>query len=167
MNFTGNSQPLNIDLEQQQQKKQATCCQKLWNVLGTVIYAILWCILIWYFWDPIVSYTVFAAVLVGWIGITALLIFLVHFKNINFGGVDQAFFDIFNIPHFLFGVVMGLSGLPLVEMLLAAVVWEVFEKTSTNFGEKESYINRLGDLLMATGGWFLMRGLVAQSFVWY
>eukprot|EP00475_Leptophrys_vorax_P006564 TRINITY_DN1407_c0_g1_i1.p1 TRINITY_DN1407_c0_g1~~TRINITY_DN1407_c0_g1_i1.p1 ORF type:complete len:166 (+),score=34.67 TRINITY_DN1407_c0_g1_i1:90-587(+) len=165
MNFTGSGASKNNDLESQD--TQATCCQKLWNVIAVGGYGVAWSFMMYHFYHPVVAPAVFFAVTAGWLVITGILMYCVHVKGMTFGGVDQRFFDIFNIPHFLFGVVMGMSGLALVFVVGAAIVWELVEITTTGFGENESPINRFGDITMATVAWFLVRGVIAHSFLWY
>jgi hypothetical protein len=163
MNFTG-SGAAKSDIERQQDSQSTTCCQKLRNTVLVGTYGAGWSFMMYHFWAPIVSVPVFAGVTIGWLVFTAILLYCVHVKKWTFGGVDQRFFDIFNIPHFLFGVVMGMDGLPFVYTLAATIVWEFVEISTVEFGEKESLLNRFGDIVMACGAWFLVRGLTVHTF---
>jgi len=88
----------------------------------------------------------------------------VHCQNCTFGGLDKRIFDIFSIAHFLFGVVMGMSGLHFVYLVGATVVWELVEITTVGFGEKETLVNRFGDITIAVAGWLLVRGVTVHTF---
>jgi hypothetical protein len=152
------------DLEKQGEEQKLSCKQIFCDAVVIVPYMLGWFGMVYHFWSLVVTPLIFAAGTAAWLILDAIIMYCVHKKGMKFGGVDERFFDIFNIPHFMFGGVMSMSGVPLVYTLAAAIVWEYVEIFTVGIGEHESPVNRAGDIIMALGAWFLVRALTVHSY---
>lgn len=74
---------------------------------------------------------------------------------------DRNPFDLWTIPHTLAGVFFGVFFLPLWVVLIITIVWEVFEATTTGFGDGESFGNHVVDVLVALVGWVAVVAVVS------
>ena len=73
------------------------------------------------------------------------------------GSIDRTAVDRWSLVHHVAGVVMGLFGVPLPFVILLTVVWELFEMSVAGFGDEEINANRITDITLALGGWFIAR----------
>jgi len=77
------------------------------------------------------------------------------------GSIDSKPVDRWSFVHTLAGVVLSLLGVSFPIVALLTVAWEAFEITVHGFGDEEINANRITDILVAWGGWFFARALMA------
>lgn len=77
------------------------------------------------------------------------------------GSIDSKPVDRWSFVHTLAGVVLGLAGVSFPVVALLTVAWEAFEITVHGFGDDEINANRITDILVAWGGWFFAKALMA------
>lgn len=104
----------------------------------------------------IVAWWVVVVVIVPW---TAISIFLrVRVKDY---GQERPYLDLWSVPHFLGGVLLGMLGIELVLVAVIAALWEGVEVVS-NVSEYKP--NRVIDVALACAGWTLTNAIAGGSF---
>jgi hypothetical protein len=76
-------------------------------------------------------------------------------------GIDKTPVDRWSWVHHLAGWVLGLLGASLPIVMGVTVAWELFEMSAAKFGMDEINANRITDITLAWGGWFLARLVLA------
>lgn len=107
---------------------------------------------------PVVPEAVRWIVTGAWVVVTGAL-GLYDFFGVGGGtgeGIDKLPVDRWTIAHTGAGVVFGVWFLPFVLVLALTVLWEVFESLPTGFGQGEIITNRIVDVSVALGAWFLV-----------
>lgn len=76
-------------------------------------------------------------------------------------GREGRVLDLWSIPHFVGGVVLGLFDVPLVFITLIVIGWELVESVCCIF---EHLPNRIADIVLALAGWTLVQLAFGGSF---
>lgn len=97
-----------------------------------------------------------AAVAAPWV---ALSIFL-RIKKRSYGREGRVV-DLWSIPHFIGGSLLGLFGIGIVTILVVTIWWEIVETISH---VHECRANRVMDVLLAASGWILANLVFAGPF---
>ncbi|UVJ37837.1 hypothetical protein [Arthrobacter sp. CJ23] len=75
--------------------------------------------------------------------------------------IDHVPFDRWSWIHASAGAMLGFWSVPFVLVAVITVAWEFFERYVPGFGEKESFANRVVDVVGAWIGWVLLALLIA------
>ena len=75
-------------------------------------------------------------------------------------GREGPVLDLWSIPHFFGGVLLGLFDVPLLYVTLLVVGWELVEWVSRIF---EHLANRIADIVLALAGWVLVQLVFSGS----
>lgn len=76
--------------------------------------------------------------------------------------IDHVPFDRWTWIHTSAGALLGLWSVPFLLVVVPITIgWEFFERYVPGFGEKETLVNRVVDVLGAWVGWLVLAGLVA------
>jgi hypothetical protein len=123
--------------------------------LGLVLAAITG-VVIWRTHHLLTRGWIVAVVAAVWVGSTAIL----RAKQDTLG-IEGAIVDWWSIPHFMSGLMLGIVGVPLLDIVGIAIAWEIIELTS----HIDEYLpNRFADLALAITGWFLVNLCASGSF---
>ena len=96
------------------------------------------------------------AIGIPWIGFSLLL----RLRRDTIGK-EGPVLDLWSIPHFVGGVLLGLFDVPLLSITLLVVGWELVESVSRIY---EHLANRVADIILALVGWLLAQLLFAGTF---
>jgi hypothetical protein len=117
---------------------------KLLVTLGAIETALVIALLVWRN-APIAPWWVIAVVMAIWLASAVAL--RTHQRT---WGKEGRVLDWWSVPHFLGGVLFGLSGIGVTWVIAAAAAWEGIEMVSA---VEEYPANRAADIVLALTGW--------------